>query len=115
VPSRGFHCAAESERAWNSISNLWRRTDTGIGVVGEEKDTDGPLENASSAPLTTWSFRAVIPTRLGCEDQKGNPNCFVSNQLVISQSQGLDTNLQIEPMYGMAMIRRAHAVRFRGC
>jgi hypothetical protein len=97
VPSssklRGLHCTAESERAWNSISNIcvWRRWDTSIGGVGEVSD-DGPLESASSAPLT-WSFRGVILTRLACEDQKGNPNSFVSNQLVKSWSQGLDTNL----------------------
>jgi hypothetical protein len=61
---------------------MLRRRDPSIGVVGEEKDTDGPLENASSAPLK-WSFRAVILTRLACEDQKGNPNSsFASNQLV---------------------------------
>lgn len=60
-----LHCTT---RIWNSISNMWRRR-TSIGVVGEEKDrdTDGPLENASSAPLT-WSFPAVMLTRLACED-----------------------------------------------
>lgn len=79
---------------------MWRRR-TRIGVVGEEKDrdTDGPLENASSAPLT-WSFLAVMLTRLACENQ--TELLFVKSacEFPVTGPKGY----KLMPVYGM--IRR---------